>query len=282
VKKQFRILIIIILCVRAVSCTERINIELDDSYVRLVVEGSVTTDTMVHRVILSKTTSYYYNQKAPVVSGASVSIRGGGSVIQLHEETPGVYETDSAFYGIEGELYTLDIILDSVVGGYNEYIATSAMSGRVEIDSLQLLFHPDWSENGYWEVKCFFQDPPDADYYRFLVSRNGKLITDTLDEWFVSDDRFFSGGYVAGVTVAVLDQGSDEEKLNPGDEVTIELNSIGRDYAGFISEAQAELMGSNPLFSGPPANVTGNISNGAIGYFSTYTTSRARVKVKEE
>jgi hypothetical protein len=280
VKKQFRILIIILLSVRAVSCTERINIELDDSYVRLVVEGSVTTDTMVHKVILSKTTSYYYSRKAPVVSGALVSIRGGGSIVQLHEEMPGVYETDSTFFGIEGELYTLDIVLDSAVGGYKEYTATSVMTGWVGIDSLQLFFHPDWSESGFWEVKCFFQDPPEADYYRFLVSRNGKLITDTLDEWFVSDDRFFSGGYVNGATVAMLDQGSENEMLNNGDEVTIELNSIGRDYAGFIGEAQAELMGSNPLFSGPPANVTGNISNGAMGFFATYSTSRARVRAK--
>lgn len=279
-KKQIGILIIFLLGLKTISCTERINIDLDESNVRLVVEGSVTTDTMVHKVILSKTTSYYYNQKAPVVAGASVWIRGGGSIIQLHESAPGVYETDSTFFGLVGETYILDIELDSAVGGFSEYSATSVMSEKVNIDSLQLLFHPDWSENGFWEVKCFFQDSPAADYYRFLVSRNGKLITDTLDKWFVSDDRFFSGGYVEGASVAFLDQASEDEIINNGDTVTIELNCIGRDYAGFIFEAQAELMGSNPLFSGPPANVPGNISNGAIGFFSTYTTSRKKVKAE--
>ena len=281
-KKQIRILIILLIGLKAISCTERINIDLDESDIRLVVEGSVTTDTMVHKVILSETTSYYYSQKAPVVTGASVSIRGGGSIIQLHESAPGVYETDSTFFGIVGEAYTLDIELESAVGGFSEFSATSVMSEKVSIDSLQLLFHPDWSEEGFWEVKCFFQDPPSADYYRFLVSINGKLLSDTLDKWFVSDDRFFSGGYVDGASVAFLDQGSEDEILNAGDTVTIELDCIGRDYAGFIFEAQAELMGSNPLFSGPPANVTGNISNGAIGFFSAYTTSRARVRAGDK
>jgi hypothetical protein len=278
VKNLFKISIIILLSIKVSSCTERIDIKLDESTIRLVVDGSLTTDTMVHKVILSKTTSYYYSEKAPAVSGAAVSISWGGSIVQLHEAAPGVYETDSAFFGVEGESYTLDIVLDSTIGGYKEYSATSVMSTAVALDSLQLLFHPDWSEDGFWEVKCFFRDPQTADYYRFLVSRNGKMLSDTLDEWFVTDDRFFSGEYVDGTTVAVLDQGSVDEMLTDGDELTVELNCIGRDYAGFLSEAQAELMGSNPLFSGPPANVKGNISNGAIGFFSAYTASRSRIK----
>jgi hypothetical protein len=278
VKKLLKLTIIIFLGLRLVSCTERINIELDESSVRLVVEGSVTTDTMVHKVILSKSTSYYYDQMAPAVTGALVTISYGANIIQLNEVTPGVYETDSTFFGIEGVTYKLDIVLADALGGYTEYSATSPMSQIVNIDSLKLLFHPDWSEFGMWEVKCFFQDPPTSDYYRYLVSSNGRLITDTLDEWFITDDRFFRGAYVDGTTVAVLEQGSDNEGLEEGDEVTIELDCIAKDYAMFLSEAQMELMGSNPLFSGPPANVNGNISNGAIGIFAAYTTSRAKVK----
>jgi hypothetical protein len=278
--KLIRILFLVLLGLKAASCTERINIDLDESTVRLVVEGTVTTDTMVHKVILSKSTSYYYSQKAPVVSGASVFIRGGGFNLQLNESSPGVYETDSNFYGISGESYTLDIELDSAVGGFKDYSATSVMSVKVSIDSLQLLFHPEWSEEGFWEVKCYFQDPPTADYYRFLVSRNGKLMSDTIDKWFISDDRFFSGGYVEGASVAFLDQGLDDEMLNNGDTVTIELNCITRPYARFIFDAQAELMGSNPLFSGPPANLSGNISNGAIGFFSAHTTSRSVIRAE--
>ena len=59
------------------SCIERIDIELDNSYTRLVVDGVITTDTMAHTIFLSESTSYYYNQPAPAVSGAEVQISDG-------------------------------------------------------------------------------------------------------------------------------------------------------------------------------------------------------------
>jgi hypothetical protein len=272
-------LTIVFLCFMIISCTERIDIELDESSVRLIVEGSVSTDTMAHKITLTKTTSYFYDQKPPSVTGASVSIKAGERNIQLFEEEPGVYYTDSSFYGLEGVTYTLSINLASPVGGHTEYSASSYMNYAVSLDSADAIFHPEWSDSGYYEVQCYFKDPPAADYYRFMIYRNGKILSDTLDKWFVTDDRFFNGSYISGSAVAFLDQGSENEKLSAGDEVTVELNCLGQDYAGFLWDAQSELRGSNPLFSGPPANVKGNISNGAIGFFAAYTTSRARIKV---
>jgi hypothetical protein len=262
-----------------ISCTEKIDIELDESSVRLVVDGSVSSDTMAYKVILTKTTSYFYDQESPSVTGASVSITAGESNIQLFEKEPGVYFTDSTFYGLEGLTYTLNITLASPIGGHTEYSASSYMNHAVRLDSADLVFHPEWSDSGFYEVRCYLQDPPTADYYRFMIYKDGKVLSDTLDEWFVTDDRFFNGSYINGSAVAFLDQGSEDEKLEAGDEVTLELNCLGRDYAGFLWDAQSELRGSNPLFSGPPANVKGNISNGAIGFFAAYTTSRIMIKV---
>jgi hypothetical protein len=140
---------------------------------------------------------------------------------------------------------------------------------------VSLLFHPEWSNNGIWEVKCYVQEPPTVDFYRFLILKNQKLLTDTLDEWFVTDDKFFNGNYTNGATVAYLQQNSPQEGLVHGDVVTVEVNNIGKEYANFLWEAQAELRGSNPLFSGPPANVKGNISNGAFGFFAAYSATRS-------
>jgi hypothetical protein len=278
-KKTGKFLITAFLCIMIFSCTEKIDIELDESSVRLVVEGSVTTDTMAHKIILTKTTSYFYNQESPYVTGASVSITEGERDIQLLEKEPGVYYTDSTFYGLEGLKYTLNITFTSPVGGHTEYSAFAYMNNTVRIDSANLIFHPEWSDSGFYEVQCYLKDPPTDDFYRFLIYKNDKILSDTLDEWFVTDDRFFNGSYIKGAGVAFLDQGSENEKLKAGDEVTLELNCLEQGYAGFIWEAQSELRGSNPLFSGPPANVKGNINNGAIGFFAAYTTSRVTMKV---
>jgi hypothetical protein len=265
-----------------VSCTERIDIKLDESYVRLVVDGAITTDTMAHTILLSKSTSYFYNQPAPLVTGAQVKITNGKFTYDLNEEMPGEYRTEPSVSGVAGETYTLNIKLASPIGGFTDYKAISTLYPVSPLDSVELVFHSDWSTDGIWEVKCFVQDPPTIDFYRFMILRNGKMVTDTLDEWFVTDDRFFNGNYAYGAPVAYLEKGSPDEDLNPGDKVTVEMNSIGKDYANFLMQAQSELRGSNPLFSGPPANVIGNINNGAAGFFGAYSVSRAYTFVPKD
>ena len=269
------IYLIFILLILVVSCTEPIDIDLDDSYIRLVVDGAITTDTIAHTIKLKTTSSYYYDQPAPVVSGAQVSITDGMQTFDLIEDSAGIYRTDPSVFGLGGKTYTLNIKLASPVGGYTDYTAISTLYPINPLDSVSLLFHPDWADFGIWEVKCYVQEPPTVDFYRFLIIRNEVLLTDTLNEWFITDDKFFNGSYTNGATVAYLQQGSANEGLTPGDTVTVEVNNIGKEYFNFLFEAQAELRGSNPLFSGPPANVKGNISNGAVGFFTAYSATRS-------
>ena len=278
-KKTLHRIMALLLLLTVFSCTERIDINLDESYARLVVDGSITTDTMAHTVLLSSTSSYYYNQPAPVVSGALVTFTDGIQTYKLTEKAPGVYQTSGSVYGISGRTYHLNITLASPIGGHTEYSASSTLNPVNPVDSISLLFHPDWSEQGIWEVKCYVQEPPTVDFYRFLIYKEKILLTDTLDEWFVTDDVFFNGNYTNGATIAYLQQGSEQESLKPGDIVTAEVNSIGNDYFSFVMEAQAELRGSNPLFSGPPANIKGNISNGGVGFFNAYSVTRSSAKV---
>ena len=269
------IYLIFLLSILVVSCTEPIDIELDSSYIRLVVDGAITTDTMAHTIKLKTTSSYYYDQPAPVVTGAQVSISDGTLTFNLKEDSAGVYRTDPTVFGVGGQTYTMNIRLANPIGGYTDYSAVSTLYPINPLDSVNLLFHPDWADFGIWEVKCYVQEPPTIDFYRFLIIRNHVLLTDTLNEWFITDDKFFNGSYTNGATVAYLQQGSANEGLTPGDTVTVEVNSIGKEYFNFLFEAQAELRGSNPLFSGPPANVKGNISNGAVGFFTAYSATRS-------
>jgi len=268
-------LLITVVSLLIISCVERINIQLDDSYTRLVVDGAITTDTLSHSIVLTKTTSYYYNEPPPPVTGAHVQISDGSDTYILNEDYPGVYRTDPSVFGVVGGTYTLDIELEAPVGGYSSYSASSTLYPVSPLDSVSLAFHSDWTENGIWEVKCYIQDPPTTDFYRFMIAKNGRSITDTLDEWFVTDDRFFNGNYAYGAPIAYLRQDNGDEILHVGDTVAVEINSIGAEYANFIWDAQSEIRGSNPLFSGPPANVKGNITNGAAGFFAAYSASRS-------
>ena len=278
--KNIKIIVPLLIFAAMSSCTERIDLPLDESSFRLVVEGEVSTDTAAHSVYLTKSTSYYYNQEPPVVTGASVNITDGENVYELLEEEPGIYRTSPDFHGIEGVIYTLNIKLSSPLGGFTDYTASSVLARLVTLDSVSLQYFPEYGDMGLWEVKCRLQDSPIADFYRFELYRNKHLITHKLSKWQVTDDTFFNGLYATGIIVDYLDQSSDNEKLVSGDTLTVELNCISREYYSFIQDAQSELRGSNPLFSGPGANVKGNISNGAIGFFAAYPVSRAYAIVR--
>ena len=56
---------------------------------------------------------------------------------------------------------------------------------------------------------------------------------------------------------------------------------VVEDYFRYITDAQAELFPKIPLFSGPPANVRSNISNGAIGYFAAFDSDSTSNIIKE-
>jgi len=279
--KHGKQILLILLSAVILSCTERIDIETGEGYERLIVDGAITTDKKAHTIVLSATSDYFSNKPVPMVTGATVSISDGGVTYYLKESSPGIYQTDPHVFGRVGHTYTLKIKLATPIGGHSDYTASSKIQPSTTLDSINLKFFPDYSEKGLWEIRGFIQNSPDIDFYRFLVFRNEEMVTDTLNEWYVTDSRFYYRSYINGAIVAFLHQHRPGEALTTGDRVMIEMDIISKEYANFIWDAQTEMRGSYPLFSGPPANVKGNINNGAIGFFAAYSISRATALVPE-
>ncbi len=266
------------------QCTERIDVEVDSTYARLVVEGSVTTDTTQHSVKLSLTSDYFYNQPAPPVSNAIVQIDDGDTLVFLTESTeePGRYYTDSNFSGVPGNTYILRITNVDIDndGVFEEYTASSHMNPVNDIDSIQL----ELMESAYfslYQVLVYAWDPPTKDFYAFKIYKNGILMTDTLYELIVQDDEFFNGNYTYGIPSQFLDQQKEQEILYPGDTVTFEINGITEEYYKYVIEAQSEIFYQTPLFSGPPANISTNLDNGALGFFVAYSIKRSSTVLEE-
>ena len=65
------------------ACSERIEIELDSTYERQVVEGHLTTDTTAHWVRLTRSKDYFVGDHVPLVSNALVTLSDGNGSIQL-------------------------------------------------------------------------------------------------------------------------------------------------------------------------------------------------------
>ncbi len=261
------------------GCTERIDIELDSSYTRLSVEGYITSDTTAHWVRLTKTTDYYNTKPLPPVTGAVVKIDDGESEITLmeYDPKPGYYFTPLNYFGVPGRTYNLDIQLPEEINGETHYTASTEMNTVAPLDSITLFYNSDFDG---WEVRVYALDPPTQDFYSFQVYKNGVLMSDTINEVAITDDRFFNGSYLPGVPAYFMH--GDDANLEPGDVITLKMGGITEDFFGFITELRQETFKfRNPLFSGPPANIVSNISGDAVGYFTAYSVSYASTVYQE-
>jgi len=271
------ILSLVVLISFMYSCTEIVDIELDSTYTRLVVYGTVTTDSIHHEVELTTTTDYFFSEAPPQVDNATVTVSFNGSTVTLQPspERPGTYFFPEAVRGVPGVQYDLlieDVDIDQ--DGISEtYSASTVMPGILPPDSIsvQKFISPFFS--GY-QVAIWSPDPPGANYYNFKLWRNNELLNKRLSDYTVQPDDLFQDNYIPGLPIGFLNDDDEDEVVLPGDTVTLELNSIREEYYNFITEAQNEIFGNNPLFSGPPANVSTNLENGAVGIFTAYSIER--------
>jgi hypothetical protein len=266
------------------GCTEEIDLKLNSTYRRLVVDGVITTDTTSHYVKLTYSGDYFQNEAMAGVSNATVIINDGIDELELVESPfeDGLYLTPPNYFGVEGRTYQLSITGVDVDGnGEPEtYTSQSYLSPVVKVDSVGIGFHKIYN---LWQILLFAKDPADREnFYMFRVARNDSVITDAYDEVVVADDMLFDGNEVNGVWVVALDANEPAENLKKGDKVTLVMNSIDKPFFDYLTALQVETTPKNPLFSGPPANIPGNISNGALGVFAAYSTSSAQAIVPKD
>jgi hypothetical protein len=282
-----------------VSCSEEIDINLKTSPPRLVVEGGIGIDEGVHTIILSKTTSYFATSaEIPYVSGATVTIAEFDETMQ-HTQTfllsenstkKGHYETAPDAYGKQRHTYRLNILLNETVGGHTTYTADAYFPPIADrIDSIRavwgqnLLFliimgrdpNPNSIRTG-WNIEVFADDPEGENYYAMIVYKNGVPLNDTLTRLLLFDNQMISQAEVGlrGIPmVFISDSSGAAAKI--GDTLGLEIRCVSKDYYRYIDEFATVYGGSNPMFGGVPANVRGNVSGGAIGYFWAHGNRKA-------
>ncbi len=261
------------------SCTKRVDIPLKTGDEKLVVEGYLFGSDSVSWVRLTKSSGYFSDELPPAVSHARVVVSDKDRQWLLTESPahPGVYFlSDSSFHLIVSDTFKLDIQLQNPVGEYSRYASRTVVPPlRIHIDSLGIEYAPDFEK---WMIRYYGQDLPGKDYYLFNSGVNGQIVSDSILQKVVRKDDFFDGRYVSGAVVQVL----NEETMKVGDYYTLMASNITEAYYYYLASLIDEVGDKNPLFSGPPANVKGNISNGALGFFTAFLTTTYTVHLKEE
>jgi len=261
------------------SCTKRVDIPLKSGNIKLVVEGYLFAGDSVSWVQLTKTSGYFSDEPPPPVSHAQVVVSNKIRQWQLMESStlPGVYFlSDTSFHLIVSDTFKLKIQLQNPIGNHSVYESQTVVPPlRIHIDSLKIEYNYGFKK---WMIRYFGQDKPGRDYYLFNSRVNGKIVTDSILQKAVRKDVFFDGRYVYGAVVQML----NEQTLKDGDHYTLLASNITKEYYDYLTSLQAEVGDKNPLFSGPPANAKGNISNGALGFFTSFLTTSYTVKLKKK
>jgi hypothetical protein len=268
--------ILLIVIALVVSCTERVDFDLEEAgEPRLVVFSEITNDKKAHEVKLGKSAPYFHNQPTEMVSGATITIQDGIGTIHLTEDKnrPGVYLTPDLYYGRTGRTYQLEISDVDVNddGVLENYSAETKMMASAPVQAIQVAYTSRWKG---WDVAIYSKDPAETtDYYLFKVYKNGVLYTDSISDYWTSDDRFFNGNEINGPVVQYFDE-EKGEIVAVGDTITLEMAGITKEYYDFIAGVFTETNEKVPIFSGPSANLKGNISNGALGFFAVMEVER--------
>lgn len=250
-------IIVLLLC----RCTEKIEVDLFESSVQLVVEGYVTNIQTQHTVQLSLTSSYFSNSPPEMVSGATVTIEDSSIVYSLSEYSPGVYLTDVNFAGIPGRSYSLTIKLEE-----NTYTATSVMPVVQAIDSIQ--FYRDNDDEDIYSIGLFSQEPPNpGDNYFWRVYKDFNLVSKNLSQLVFANDDLINGNYLNGIRVQSV-------KAKGGNRITLEMASITEEYYEYCLAIIKETLYADGPFESAPASIKGNIDNGALGFFTAYSLTR--------
>jgi hypothetical protein len=259
------------------SCEEKISIELNDmENERIVVEGRITNELKRHSIRLTRTASYFQNERVPPVLEAEVYLREEGSGtrfdLELVNDTFGIYETPE-FEGRIGETYTIHINYSG-----ESYQASSYLDSVAEIDSLSYEYEfVSYADQGFYKIRMSaYEPPPVGDVYMFNMYINDTLFNNALDNTPYSDDLLFDDTYMVNVEITWLPQ---EEIISDTNHILIEMFSTSQEEYKFINAFITETYYSGSIFNGPPANIPSNLicTTGGIdglGFFAASAVTR--------
>ncbi len=265
------IALVLIALATFVACSEKIELDLNTSNTRLVVEGMITDQNGPHGVILTQSSSYFFNEPAPGVTDAVVTLSDGGQQWQLTQENAGHYMLPQGFAGMPGSTYQLSILHENT-----EYLASAHLREVPAIDSLSRLPHPILPGRDFLVIH--FLDPPQTrDFFMYHIFYNDSLVTDSINKVPFGDDEGVNGRYLS---IPVYLFRSGDEAPQPGDRIRVQKFSISEEYFQFMIALRRNQGTVGGPFTGPPANVPGNINNGALGFFLAAAVSEVEMVIE--
>lgn len=245
------------------GCEKVIDLTLENTTPKIVIEGTINDVNQSQIVYISQTIDFQETTKKVPLTGATVVVQEqGGVTLNFVENKPGIY-VSPIYKGVPGKKYTI-----RVTSSNQTYTASSIMPLPVEIESLsqtELTFFGTKKKF----VVVNYNDPAGVpNFYNTRIAVNGIK----RSSYYIESDRFTDGKPVKNNIF------TDEPDLVTGDTVKVELQGIDENvYRYLFSITQITGNGGPPT---APANPDSNFNNGALGYFSACTSRKDQIIIK--
>lgn len=274
--EKLKYLLIALTGLTIVSCTKIIDVELEEGDRRLVIDAWFTNEVKTHTIRLTQTADYFSNEPAPLVSGASVQITGGGDVWPFVEVSPGIYESEPNAHAKNFTDYTLTVIYDDEV-----YTATDRCDTVPVLDQIALWYSenpdPDANIQAWYDILIWTQELQGyGHWYCWRVLKNGEYMKDTLSEIYFDNDEYLGDGLVFE---AFPLEWVNAAEVQTGDTITLEQHNISEKTYKAFTAILTETEWKGGLFDTPPANIPSNISNNGYGVFLVSSVTSASAVV---
>lgn len=263
-------ILFLILVMTFCSCEEVVEVELQESEPRLVVEASIIwekgTSGKTQNINLTKTTPYFDSDISPA-QGALVQVRSStGEIYDFNEVDPGTYINTNFLPELNKE-YQLTIQYENEI-----YTATESMVPVVDLEEVEQIENGGFSGSDI-ELKAYFKDPAEISNYYFFKFYFEDLAIQIYDDEFTNGNRTFA--YFSN------------EDLKIGDEVNFEIQGISKRFYEYlyILSSQAGENNGGP-FQTQPTTVRGNIinetnpENFAFGYFRLSQSNQLKYTIQ--
>ena len=265
--KRSNILIIFLLLLLS-SCEKEINIDLNNTNSRFVIEGNISNFAGESVVKITKTQNFDETTPFPMVSAAIVTITDTllNKIDTLKETSAGIY-TNSSLYGVVGYTYKLQVKI-----GTETFTSFSTMPYPLLLDSLVQIIPKEGDPvppagtpgAGSIQFQPSYKNFTKTDkYLQYVITRNDTLLNNLI----IRADMAASG-FSFPIPFSIKSKKKDILKIN--------IQLIDKTVYNYLSAANRNIG----QFSATPSNPTANISNGALGFFKAHTSQKITLVVK--
>lgn len=236
------------------ACTEKVDIDLDSTEPKVVIEGYLVTEQDSSYVKLSRTIDFFNNSTPPPITNAVVEISANGSTVLFNHQGDGLYKPQAGYVPDTSTEYALKVLVDG-----QEFTAKSTLYPMFYVDpDIRFAYKPaeGFLSEGYAVTYWSIDSREDEIYTQFSFGQNDTLFDQRIifgntdirkNEYLPFELPFF--------------------RPQSGDSVMMVFKSLDIPVASYLNALASLNSGAPGPFQTPPANPPTNISGGAIGYF---------------